>query len=236
MLTYWAGEQPERVAVISEHGDRTFAELNARANQLVRALRRRGVEAGAAITLMCRNRPEFVEVWGASSRGGYRLTPINWHLTGEEAAYIINDCEAAVIVADARHAATAADAAERAPEARVRLAVGGPINGYESYDEALSAEESTDLDDARPGGQMLYTSGTTGRPKGVTREMAGLAAAPATGAASATVATTRLAAINQYAPGDDMHLCTGPLYHAAPLAFSMSIPLASGVGIVLMDE
>jgi long-chain acyl-CoA synthetase len=235
MLTYWAGEQPDAVAVVSDYGDRTFGELNARANQLVRALRRRGVEPGAAVALMCRNRPEFAEVWGACSRGGYRLTPINWHLTGEEAGYIVDDCEAQVFVADARHGAAAADAASRASALRVCLAVGGAVDGFESYDDALGAEKGDDLDDPVPGGQMLYTSGTTGRPKGVTRDMAALAAAGG-GAASATVATSRLTAVYSYVPGADLHLCTGPLYHAAPLAFSLSIPLASGVGIVLMDD
>ena len=236
MITYWSSEAPDRVAIVSDHGNRTFGELNARANQLVRALRRRGVEPGAALTLMCRNRPEFAEVWAACSRGGYRLTPINWHLTGEEAAYIIDDCEAQVIVADARHGASAAEAALLAPRATVRLAIGGSIDGYESYDDAVDAEDGADIDDPAPGGQMIYTSGTTGRPKGVTRDMAALAAAPTAAAASAVVATSRLTAINDYHPGEDMHLCTGPLYHAAPLAFSMSLPLASGVGIVLMDD
>ena len=66
--------------------------------------------------------------------------------------------------------------------------------------------------------------------------MASLAAAPTSAAATATVASTRLAAVSSYVPGDDLHLCTGPLYHAAPLAFSLSLPLASGVGIVLMDD
>jgi long-chain acyl-CoA synthetase len=86
MISDWAGEQPNRVAIMSDLGNRTFGELDARANQLVRALRRRGVEPGAAVTLMCRNRPEFAEVWAASLRGGYRLTPINWHLTGDSRA------------------------------------------------------------------------------------------------------------------------------------------------------
>ena len=185
---------------------------------------------------MCRNRPEFAEVWAACSRGGYRLTPINWHLTGEEAAYIIDDCEAQVIVADARHAASAAEAARHVPLATVRLAIGGAIDGYESYEDAVSAEDGADIDDPAPGGQMIYTSGTTGRPKGVTRDMAALAATPSSAAATATVATTRLTSINAYVPGEDMHLCTGPLYHAAPLAFSLSLPLASGVGIVMMDD
>jgi long-chain acyl-CoA synthetase len=235
MITYWSSEAPDRVAIVSDRGNRTFAELDARANQFARALRRRGVERGAPVTLMCRNRPEFAEVWAACSRAGYRLTPINWHLTGDEAGYIIDDCEAQVIVADATHAASAAEAARRAPRATVRLAVGGPIPGYESYDDALSGEDDADIEDPAPGGPMFYTSGTTGRPKGVTRDMTVLTAA-ANAAASATVASTRLTAINDYRPGEDMHLCTGPLYHAAPLSFSLSLPLASGVGVVLMDD
>jgi long-chain acyl-CoA synthetase len=235
MLTFWAGEAPDRVAVVSDHGNRTFAELNARANQLVRALRARGVEPGSAVALMCRNRPEFAEVWGACTRGGYRLTPINWHLTGEEAAYIVDDCDARVFVADARHAAAAAAAARLAPKVTVRLAVGGEIDGFESYDDALAAEDGSDIDDPAPGGIMYYTSGTTGRPKGVTRNLAALAV-PAGANASAAVATSRLTGIMSYVPGEDVHLCTGPLYHAAPLSFSLSLPLASGVGTVMMDD
>ncbi len=119
----------------------------------MRALRRRGVEPGAALALMCRNRPQFAEVWAACSRGGYRLTPINWHLTGEEAGYIIDDCEAQVIVADARHAQSAAGAARHAPGATVRLAIGGDIEGYESYEDALSAEDSANIDDPSPAGR-----------------------------------------------------------------------------------
>jgi long-chain acyl-CoA synthetase len=237
MVTFWAGEAPDRLAIVSDLGHRTFAELDARANQLTRALRRRGASSGASLALMCRNRPEWAEVWAATNRGGYRFTPINWHLTGEEAGYIVDDCEAQVFIADARHGAAAADAARHAPRATIRLAIGGDIEGFESYEAALAAEDDTEIEEPAPGGQMLYTSGTTGRPKGVTRDMAALASAAAnTASPSATTATTRLATVNSYQPGEDMHLCTGPLYHAAPMAFSLSIPLASGVGIVMMDH
>jgi long-chain acyl-CoA synthetase len=118
----------------------------------------------------------------------------------------------------------------------VRLAVGGPIDGFESYEDAVSGEDSADVDDPSPGGQMFYTSGTTGRPKGVTRIGTLAAAGGGTASAGTVVATTRLTSTMSYVPGEDLHLCTGPLYHAAPLAFSMSLPLASGVGIVLMDD
>jgi long-chain acyl-CoA synthetase len=220
--SFWAGEAPDRPAIVSPHGDRTFASLNARANQLARALRRRGLGAGDGVALLCANRPEFAEVVAATQRAGLRLTPVNWHLTGPEAGYIVDDCEARAFVADARFAGMATEVAELASRADVRLAVGGPIAGFEPYDDVVDAEAGDDIDDPALGSSMLYTSGTTGRPKGVYR-----AQPPPTSAATLD--------IFGYRPGEDLHLCTGPLYHAAPLAFSLASPLNAGAGVVLMD-
>jgi len=99
---------PERLAIAAPAGDRTFAALNARANQLARALRARGLEPGDGVALVCSNRPEFAEVVYAVLRSGLRLTPINWNLTANEMALIVADCEARAIVADARFADAAA--------------------------------------------------------------------------------------------------------------------------------
>ncbi len=222
VLAHWAHVQPDDPAVVSERGSRSFAELNANANRLVRALRDRGVTEGDAVALMVSNRPEFAEVVAATTRSGLRVTAINWHLTADEVAYIVGDCQARVFVADARFAAVAAAAAEQAPGATVRLAVGGDIGGFESYAAAIAPQDGADIDDPTLGSSMLYTSGTTGRPKGVHR-----AEAPP---------TSGIGALFGYAPGETLHLCTGPLYHAAPLAFSLSIPLNAGVGVVLMDK
>jgi long-chain acyl-CoA synthetase len=226
VLAHWAELYPDRPAIISPSGDRAFAELNANANRLARALRARGLQAGDAVALLCGNRAEFAETVHACLRAGLRLTTINWHLSGAEAAYIVDDCEAVAIVAGAELAGAAVPAADAAPRCRVRLAVGGDMEGFESYDAALAAEDGADLDDPVVGSSMLYTSGTTGRPKGVHREPA-----PPT-----TASVT--AALFGYRPeeGNDLHLCTGPLYHAAPLAFSLSVPLGVGVGVVLMER
>jgi long-chain acyl-CoA synthetase len=222
-LALYASVSPDRPAIICDAGNRTFGELNAAANRLVRALRARGVQAGDSLALICSNRPEFAEVVAACQRAGLRLTPINWHLTGGEAAYIVDDCEAVVVVADARLPELAAEAVASAPRARIRLAVGGDIDGFESYGDAIAGEDGSDIDDPVHGGSMLYTSGTTGRPKGVYR--------PTPPPVSAVASN----ALYGYKPGEDLHLCTGPLYHAAPLAFSLSAPLLAGVGVVLMD-
>jgi long-chain acyl-CoA synthetase len=216
VLAVHAAEAPDRSAISGPTGDRTFGELNGRANALVRALRRRGLRAGSAVAIVCANRPEFAEVYFAAHRAGFRLTTVNWHLTAGEAAVIVEDCEAEALVADARFPELAL------PSVRVRLAVGGDLEGYERYDDAVDAEDPSDIDDPALGSTMLYTSGTTGRPKGVHRT------APPPNA----VAGLRLYG---YRSGEDRHLCTGPLYHAAPLAFSLNAPLSAGVGVVLMD-
>ncbi|HEX7166784.1 MAG TPA: AMP-binding protein [Acidimicrobiales bacterium] len=220
-LRWWAERIGDKSAIVSDFGTRTFAELEARANQLGRALRRRGLKAGDAIALVCTNRPEFAEVVAAYQRTGLRMTPINWHLTGDEAAYIVADCEAKAIVADTRLAGTALGAVAKAPGVTVKLAVGGDIDGFDAYEEALAAEDSSYIDAPVLGASMLYTSGTTGRPKGVYRPPGSTPSVNIYGYSEA---------------GDDLHLCTGPLYHAAPLSFSLNAPLTYGAGVVLMDK
>jgi long-chain acyl-CoA synthetase len=224
-LAVHARGAPDRPALLSRAGDRSFGELNARANRLVRALRAAGLAAGDAIALLCSNRPEFVEVLAATQRAGWRFTPINWHASPDEIAYVVDNCEARAFVADARYGANAAEAAKTTPKASVRLAIGGPIAGFDDYERALAGHSGDDIADPLLGGSMLYTSGTTGRPKGVYRRQT----PPARGVA---VELPRTAA---FKPGADLALCTGPLYHAAPLAINLNTPLAAGVGVVLMD-
>ena len=101
LLAWHAARQPELPAVASQYGDRTFAELEANVNRLARGLRAAGIQPGDAVAAALKNRPEFLEVLYAAERLGARFTPINFHLTGEEIAYVLNDCEARVFAADA---------------------------------------------------------------------------------------------------------------------------------------
>jgi long-chain acyl-CoA synthetase len=219
-VSYWADLQPDRHAVVSDHGTSTYAELNARANQLVHGLADRGVGPGDAVALISRNRPEYAEIFVAVHRAGLRLTTVNWHLTGDEAGYIVDDCEAKVVIADAGLGDLARLAAEASTHVRVRLVFGGQIEGFESYDGVLEGRSTEDPVAPVLGSTMLYTSGTTGRPKGVHKRPSGAAAS----------------VIGWDYEDGDAHLCTGPLYHAAPLAFSLAIPLAGGATVVLMDR
>ena len=222
LAAFWAAERRDTPAVISEAGHRTHAEVNANANRLARALRARGVKAGDGLALMCSNRPEFLETVAAARRAGLRLTTVNWHLTGDEAGYIVDDCEATALVADARFAPVARRAADLAPRLRSSIAVGGIVDGFEDWPEVLAPESGVDIDDPVVGSTMLYTSGTTGRPKGVRR--------PPDPRSALDVAM-----LTQYRGDRHVHLCTGPLYHAAPLSFSLTAPAAMGVPIVMMD-
>src|SRR5262249_22543672 len=164
-IAYWAGRQPDAPALVAP-GDpaagRTFAELNAEANRLARTFRAHGLVPDDGVATMVSNRAEFVATWAATLRTGLRVTPINWHLTADEAAYIVDDCEAKAFVADARFGEAAAGAARGAPAAALRLAVGGDIDGFEPYDGVAGGEDGADLDDPVLGRSMLYTSGTTG--------------------------------------------------------------------------
>ena len=233
-LAYHAQQAPERIAVISNFGERTFGELNARANQLARVLRDAGLQPDDGVAMLLTNRPEFAEVYYACMRAGYRVTPINWHLTGDNASYIVGNCEAKAFIADVRCSEPAIEALRDNQAAlKVSLAVGGTIEGFDAYDEVVDMADDSNIDDPQVGAQMLYTSGTTGRPKGVYRPRAPQTAA---GGAAANATLTRTATAAAWNAETDRALMTGPAYHAAPLAFNLTAPLANGVGVVLMDK
>lgn len=221
VLSYWAQTTPENLALAWNGGSWSFAELNAECNRLARALRARGLSAGDALAIMCSNLPEFAVVWGAAARTGIRMTPVNVFLQADEAAYIVENCEAKAVILDAGLGDAVHGLGERSGSP-VRIAVNGEIHGLEPFADVVSGQDPADLDDPEFGTVMFYTSGTTGLPKGVKR---------------GAIPDNRADAQNlyRYEPGD-RHLCTGPLYHAAPLAISLAMPLAFGAGVVVMRK
>ena len=227
-LAVYASERPDALAVASDYGDRTFAELNARANQLSRLLNESGIRDGDSIAVVSKNRPAFVEAYAAATRSGLRFTPVNFHLTGAEVGYVVDNCEAKAVIYDAE-LGTAAEAMAQVANCELMLAVGGAVEGFDDYESAVSAFSGENIENPVRGSQMLYTSGTTGRPKGVYRRRgAGFPQGQQGGGGGMSAAG--------WNPETDRALCTGPGYHAAPLAFNITLPLAMGVGIVMMDR
>jgi len=207
---------PEGIAVVAPRGSRSHAQLHAHANQLCRAFLSLGLRPGDALALLCRNRAEFVEVFLAAMRCGLRMTPLNTHLTSDEVRYIVEDCGARVLVVE-----SALDTPGLAALTVKRLVIDG--QGETDYQKALSAQVANDVAIEAAGTLMLYTSGTTGRPKGVFRREPEIMEPQFDGSFA------------DYHPGD-VALCCGPAYHSAPLLFDIRWPLASGVPIVMMEK
>jgi len=202
---------------------RSFAELADRSVRVARFLREEaGVAPGENVAVLMHNRVECVELLLGSVMAGVWLTPINWHLAPEEIAYVVADSAVRVVFADAAHAAQARAALGAAGRGGRVVGVGAEL------ESALAAASDEPLPaDGPAGGNMIYTSGTTGRPKGVRR-----ARPPALGEALANF--ERLGR-NVGLDGSGPHLVTGPMYHAAPLMFSI-YDNANGAPILIMPR
>ena len=211
----WAELRGDRVAIHDPIQTRTFRQINEAANKVVRLLRERGLKEGDAVALLCSNRAEFVEVLSGCLRGGYRLTPVNWHLNADEVEYIINDCDAKALFADTRYPS---GISAKAPQLTLKVSIGDDADGFEPYSKLLAQFEGSDITDPVAGSSMLYTSGTTGRPKGVYRKNPAMVGALA------------------LALPDDVQMCVGPAYHAAPLAFDVRSSMVMGVPLVFLDR
>ena len=231
---------PGKPAVIMADGSGrvTYGELEARSRQVARLLASLGLRVGDHVAIMLANRPEYFEIaWGAQRAGTY-WTPVNWHLTAQEAAYIVADCGASVVFASPE----TAQAAARLPGVRVFVTGDAPTglpghpghsgapagHGPASYEAAIARFSAEPIDAELEGSTIFYSSGTTGRPKGIKRA----AEFPPFGTGLALDQVMNL--VYGFGP-DSVYLCPGPLYHAAPLGFSMGTHRNGGT-IVLMDR
>ncbi|MHB8453078.1 MAG: AMP-binding protein, partial [Mycobacteriales bacterium] len=229
-LGFWnvAEREPDRVAVIdAAHVSYGYGELAARAHQVVHGFRSLGLATGDVVAMLLPNEVDTVVLTLATSEAGLYLAPINYHLVGEEVAYIVADSGARVFVAHERFAA----AAEAVPAAAglARLCV-GRIDGFSPLAEMVRAQPTTPPEGRTAGALMNYTSGTTGRPKGVKRPLSDVD--PDTAAEMGSF-LLMLFGIEPLGPG--RHLVTAPLYHTA-VAQYMTASLHGGHAAVLMDQ
>ncbi len=226
----WAAKTPDVPAIImTGSGEQmTYAELDAAANRLAQMFADLGLKPGDHVALCMENRLEFFAIcWGAHYAGLY-YTALSSRLTTEEMAYIVNDCGAEVFVTTPYKAEQAVELLDQMPNVRTRLALGGRIDGYDDYDTVVGAYPAEPLPDRIEGQDMLYSSGTTGRPKGVK--------VPASTSPLGTINSLFLLANGLFAITEGCrYLSPAPMYHAAPLRFCMAVNRAGGT-IVAMER
>src|SRR5262245_40416103 len=165
-----ARERPDKPAFVmaSTGAVTTYRELDDRSNQVAQLFWDAGLRFGDHVAILMDNRPEYFEVCWAAQRSGLFYTCINWHFTADEAAYILDDCDAQVLVISDVFRDLAAELVDKMPRVKVRLMVGeATVDGYEPYAAARDRNPAEPLAEEIEGTPMLYSSGTTGRPKGI---------------------------------------------------------------------
>ncbi|MGH3950939.1 MAG: acyl-CoA synthetase [Pseudonocardiaceae bacterium] len=226
-----AAELPDRIAAVDPDGTEvSYGELAASANRYAHGLCALGLRPGDAIVLLQPNGTELLAAYFAAMQTGLYVVVVNWHLVAGEISYLLSDSGAKAFIAHERFADAAVMAADEAElPANARFAV-GEVAGFRRISELGAGESHRRPAERTTGSPMLYTSGTTGRPKGVRR--------PLTGADPDDVppAATWFFGIFGLGPFDDhVHLCGSPLYHTAVLNF-VAISIQLGHTAVLMDR
>lgn len=221
---------PDKPAVIMAGSGRTitYRELDENSARFARVLHDLGLRPGDVIALLSDNAPECFEIYWAALRSGLYVTAINWHLTPSEAAYIVDDCDAKVVIASAGVGELAAGVRNLAPQVEHWLAFGGEVAGYRPYADELAAAGDRLVEQPR-GSDMLYSSGTTGRPKGIKPPLLPIAVDQP--GDPLTMAVGKLFGVND----SDVYLSPAPVYHAAPLRWCGAVQSYGGT-VVMMEK
>jgi acyl-CoA synthetase (AMP-forming)/AMP-acid ligase II len=230
--TWHADHTPDAPAVVMATSGETvsYTALEDRSRRLAQALRTRGVAPGDHIALLMENNRQYLQVAWAAQRSGLYYTAINSHLRPGEVQYVLDDCGAVALVASEAMAAVVADLdLARIP---VRIAV-GELPGFERHDDVVAGAARLPAGDEREGREMLYSSGTTGRPKGVRKELPGTPLGDPS--ATPVLLARALAAQGGGVGPGSVYLCPAPLYHSAPLVYSMSVQRL-GATVVVMER
>lgn len=219
---------PEKPAVIIAETGETISfkemdDVSMQASQLFRSL---GLNRGDHIAILLENHSQMLNICLAAQRSGLYFTTISYRLQEEEVEYIVKDCMAKVFITSKSRESVVEklnlDHCEKS------YMLDGVIAGFESWEDAVAAMPAEKISDESTGTAMLYSSGTTGRPKGVLKPLP-------EGEFGADTGEPNLFALLYGATEDSIYLGPAPLYHAAPLAFTMGM-LAMGVGVVVMQH
>jgi long-chain acyl-CoA synthetase len=216
--TYAAATPDKVAAAMTGTGETlTYGDLERRSVQLAHVLHDAGLRPGDVVALLTENSLRAFEVYWAAMRSGLYITAVNWHLKPDEVAYIVTDSGAKALIVSAEQDQIAAAITGAIPAAALRLAYGAPVDGYGRYEDTIAAASAEPFADQPSGATMLYSSGTTGRPKGVRPPL------PDRQVTEPGEALAALASVFFGADENSVYLSPGPIYHAAPLRWSGSL-------------
>jgi acyl-CoA synthetase (AMP-forming)/AMP-acid ligase II len=204
----------------------TYRELDERSNQLARLWRDQGLQPGDHVAIFSENQPRYLEVMWAALRSGLYITTVNSYLSAEEVAYILDDSGTRSLVTTAAKADVAVEALKGAPGVTLPLLIGDDDARFESYVDALSAMPTERLEEEPAGEMMLYSSGTTGRPKGIKRPLSGNTIDQGMMIAALLGGVFGMDA-------DTTYLSPAPLYHSAPIGFNLGVQSLGGTTVIM---
>lgn len=229
-LSAFARRFPDKIAVVNAtSGHRlTYGELDAGSSRFANAMHDLGLRKGDHVAVLLDNHPRYLELVWAAMRSALYVTPMSRFLTRDDVAYMVRDCDAKVVVSSASFSQAVADLAPLIPPDVLCVCLEGEMEGWIPYASLIADQRVEPKFEDWRGDVMYYTSGTTGRPKGVFRP---LGDARVSDGHPRLTETMRRYGFDQNA----VYLSPAPLYHGAPLGFSLAAQFLGGT-VVLMDH
>ena len=223
-----AKNNPDKPAFIMANSGEvvTYKELDERSNKIANLFRSKNLNSGDHIAIFMENNVRFTEILWAAQRSGLYYTPISSRLTASEVEYIIRDCEAKLIITSNALKHVVIELTNLINDIPDRYIIDGEIDGWNSLEESLISMPSSPINDEIMGQDMLYSSGTTGKPKGIKLPLKNI---PIEQSEDLMQVVTGLYGTNQ----DTVYLSPAPLYHAAPLRFTMGVNYLGGTNIIM---
>jgi acyl-CoA synthetase (AMP-forming)/AMP-acid ligase II len=229
---FHAANRPDWPAIImaSTGTVTTYRQLEERSNQGAHLFRRLGLKKGDHIAFLMESSAAFMELCWAAQRAGLYYTPVSYYLQADEMEYIINNCGAKLFVASYKQREKAHAVVDRIPSVDHRFMADGLVEGFVSWEMALEKMPVTPVADQCEGREMLYSSGTTGKPKGIKFPLP-------KGEMGLSEEINRSVGLALYTgvTKDTVALSTSPLYHSAPLGFAMGAHRI-GCSVVIMEK
>ncbi len=202
----------------------TWATLDDRSNQIAQYLNSQGLRTGDHIAVFMENKLAYFEIAWAALRSGLWITPVNRYLTAEEAGYIVNDCDAKACFSSMRLGEVARAIPQHAPNCSSWLMVDGIVEGFDSYETTRDGAPAEPLEKQPLGAFMFYSSGTTGRPKGIIRKLSGTMIDDGEGSIAHGGLQSMLWGMDE----SSTYLSPAPLYHSAPVSFCIATMMLGG--------